>query len=343
MRILIAIFLAMPGQGAAGEGQVAYRREAPVAAGTFSREGAWEVARWTGPRRRIGFAATEIVPSWTAETPPGTWIRVDLRVPGSSWYTMGRWSYAGVRTSVPGQAGEQGRVAVDVFQARRTVTAYRLRVSLYRRPGALPPRVSTLGAVASRPGGTRARGGVAWGRELAVPRKSQLAHAAHGGRAWCSPTATAMVLAYWKKGPRPEETAWAPPGDPDPAVDHAARHVYDEAYRGTGNWAFNTAYAGTFGLDAHVTRLRSLAEAEALIAAKTPVPVSLAFTREELGYASGGHLMVITGFTRDGDVVVNDPAARGVRAVYPRAAFERAWQRSSTGTAYVIRPFRAGS
>ncbi|MEV4896224.1 C39 family peptidase [Nonomuraea sp. NPDC055795] len=342
MRILIAILMVMPGQ--AGDGRVGYQREAGVVAGAFVRAGAWEVARWTGPMRRIGFAATEIVPSWTAATPPGSWVKVELRVPGSGWYVMGRWSYDGVRTTVKGQADAQGRVAADVFKAGRAVTAYRLRVSLYRRPGsAVLPEIRTLGAVASRAGGTRARGGRAWGRELAVPRKSQLAHAGHGGAAWCSPTATAMVLAYWKKGPRPEEMSWVPRSDPDPAVDHAARHTFDRAYGGTGNWAFNTAYAGSFGLDASVARMRSLAEVEDLVAAGVPVVTSLAFTREELGYASAGHLMVVTGFTRDGDVIANDPAARGVRAIYPREAFERAWQRSSTGTVYVIRPFRPGA
>ena len=38
--------------------------------------------------------------------------------------------------------------------------------------------------------------------------------------------------------------------------------------------------------------------------------------------------MVVTGFTAEGDVIVNDPAAPGdadVRRVYPRAAFENVW------------------
>ena len=29
----------------------------------------------------------------------------------------------------------------------------------------------------------------------------------------------------------------------DPSVDFAARSTYDTAYRGTGNWPFNTAFA----------------------------------------------------------------------------------------------------
>ncbi|MFI6318497.1 C39 family peptidase [Nonomuraea sp. NPDC050556] len=322
--------------------QAAYHREKIDSPTEFTKKGDWEIAQWTS-QRTVGFAATELIPSWTADTPPGTWIKVEARIPGSGWYTMARWSYDGPRTTVKGQKDASGRVAVDVLKAARPFTSYRLRVRLARPPGsAVRPRVRTLGAVASAPGRTpAAKGGAAWGKELQVPRKSQLAHADHGGRTWCSPTSTAMVLAYWGKGPGAGELAGYPPGDPDPAVDHAAEHTFDKAYGGAGNWAFNTAYAGRFGLDAYVTRLRSLAEVERFIVRGVPVVTSLAFAKRELGYGSEGHLMVVTGFTADGDVIANDPAVRTVRAVYPRAAFEKAWQRSSTGTAYIIRPFPA--
>src|SRR5688500_5345661 len=38
----------------------------------------WEYATWTSPVRRIGFGASELVASWNAATPAGTWIQVDL-------------------------------------------------------------------------------------------------------------------------------------------------------------------------------------------------------------------------------------------------------------------------
>ena len=75
-----------------------------------------------------------------------------------------------------------------------------------------------------------------------------------------------------------------------------------------------------------------------------PVIVSIAFGAGELSgapiSASNGHLLVVVGFTADGDVVVNDPAAdspAGVRRTYDRGQLERAWLDASTGTAYVIR------
>jgi hypothetical protein len=156
-----------------------------------------------------------------------------------------------------------------------------------------------------------------------------------------------MVLDYYRRGPTKAETAWVDPADPDPQVDHSARSVFDYKYDGAGNWPFNTAYAGSRGLDAFVTRLRSLTEAEQFIKAGIPLVASLSFEKDELpgaGYGTNGHLMVIVGFDRNGDVVVNDPASHliksndQVRTVYNRAAFENAWIPHSGGIVYVIHP-----
>ena len=91
----------------------------------------------------------------------------------------------------------------------------------------------------------------------------------------------------------------------DPCVDHAARFTFDAAYDGTGNWPFNTAYAAHYGLDAFVTRLRSLQEAELFLAAGIPLVASIAAGPGELdGFllpqGTAGHLVVIVGFTDDG-------------------------------------------
>ena len=121
--------------------------------------------------------------------------------------------------------------------------------------------------------------------------------------------------------------------------------VYDHRYDGTGNWPFTAAYAGTRGLDAFVTRLPSLRAAERYIRAGIPLVLSIAFGPGELDGApitsSGGHLLVLRGFTESGKPVVNDPAAprnRSVRRVYSRGQLERAWITASAGTAYVAHP-----
>ena len=115
-----------------------------------------------------------------------------------------------------------------------------------------------------------------------------------GGEAWCSATSTAMVLGYYGISPAPTGIA---AGHVDAVVDHTAKMVYDHGYDGTGNWAFNTAYAATLvGGDSYVTRMRDLREAEDYIAAGVPLVVSVAFGRNQLTgapiSASNGHLLV---------------------------------------------------
>jgi len=155
-----------------------------------------------------------------------------------------------------------------------------------------------------------------------------------------------MVVAYWGRGPSKADMSWVDPSYADPQVDYAARNTYDYTYEGAGNWPFNAAYAGRFGLDGFITRLRSLTELEQFTKLGIPVVTSQSFKADELpgsGYSTNGHLMVIIGFTEDGDVIANDPASAtdaDVRHVYPRAAFENVWQRSSSsgGVVYVITP-----
>nr|WP_245992401.1 C39 family peptidase [Prauserella muralis] len=315
-----------------------------------------EHRRWTSPVHAPGFDATELIASWNATTPPGTWLRVEARADTSSgertgWYALGEWAYGDgdiTRTSIAGQDDAHATVTVDTLTAKpgTGLRAYQLRVTLLRAPGsAATPVLRAAGAMTSRvPGRFEvpvSPPGPACGVELAVPRYAQNVHRGAypeyggGGESWCSPAATAMVVGYWGRGPGAGELAWLPHGYPDPAVAHAARHTYDHAYGGTGNWPFNAAYAAHHGLRAHVTRLRSLAELETWVARGVPVVTSQSFLPDELGapYGTAGHLMVVTGFTADGDVIVNDPAVDAVRTVYRRERFETVWQRTRRRTA----------
>jgi hypothetical protein len=184
-----------------------------------------------------------------------------------------------------------------------------------------------------------------------VPPFSQEIHAGQypeydgGGEAWCSPTSTTMVLGYWGQYPSTADMEYIPPSYADPEVDYAARYTFDYHYDGTGNWPFNTAYAARFGLDAFVTRLRSLDEAEAFIRAGIPLVASIAVDPNKLdGFmfkGSNGHLLVIAGITAEGNVVANDPASPSdatVPRVYDRGQFEDAWLNHSGGIVYVIHP-----
>ncbi|MGW1769826.1 peptidase C39 family protein [Streptomyces sp. NPDC002073] len=321
------------------------------------RTAAWEHASWLSPVHRSTVPATEVIASWNAHTPTGTWLQVELRGgygdgTRTPWYVMARWA-AGDRdirrTSVDGQGDGRSTVGTDTLSVDAPasglrLTDWQLRLTLYRTPGSrLTPEVFLAGAMssdvpdrftvpASAPGP---------GHELAVPRFSQEIHAGqypeydNGGEAWCSPSSSQMVIEYWGRRPSGADLAWVHPSYADPQVCHAARHTYDHQYKGCGNWPFNAAYAATYpDLAAVVTRLCSLADAERLVRAGIPVITSQSFRAEELtgaGYGTAGHLMTVVGFTTAGDVVVNDPHAPSdpaVRRVYRRREFENVWLRT---------------
>ncbi|MEV4489775.1 peptidase C39 family protein [Micromonospora coxensis] len=343
-------------------------------------DGRHESGSWTSPPVATGFGVREIVPSWTARTPPGCWIEVEVRgwhddAPRTGWYRLARWAEGeepAHRCSVPGQRDPDAHADTDTLVVDgATVTGWQVRVTLLRPRGtSTGPTLHTIGAVATGvpepppgpaagPAGPASGGGgpvagsagtSARGTVLDVPRFSQRRHTGDetrwggGGDSWCSPTCTSMVLAWWDAGPPPQRYAWVDPPGPRPVVVHAARHCYDDAYQGCGNWSFNTAYAGLHGVEAFVTRLRSLAEAEAFVAAGIPLVLSAAFRSGEvpgLDYDTRGHLMVLVGFTDAGDPVLNDPYAPdddSVRRTVDRGRFEAAWQGGSGGAAYVIHP-----
>jgi len=328
----------------------------------------YDMGSWTSTMFSTGFGFTELVSSWIARTPSGTFIRVYMsadRGNGTStkWYTMGIWASDDgdiYRRSVGGQGDGDGYIAIDTFFAKdHPMTGYRLKLELYRATGStVSPSVTRIGAVASDPVNTKpylpSVTTMTATKVLTVPAYAQETHSGEypqydsGGEAWCSPTSTSMVVAYWGQGPSPSDYAYVLndyPGITDPQVDYAARYVFDYHYDGAGNWPFNVAYAGRFGLDGEVTQLHSLAEAEQFIKAGIPLVASIAFTSNKLdGFlfkSTSGHLLVIVGFMVNGDPVVNDPAAISdatVQRVYDRTRFEQNWMTSTGGIVYVIHP-----
>jgi len=152
------------------------------------------------------------------------------------------------------------------------------------------------------------------------------------GGVLCSPTTVSMLLAHWSKELN------------QPGLDHdvpeVVKGVYDPKWTGTGNWVFNTAYAGSLrGMRAYTARLSDVAELEDWIAQGLPVALSLCYNRlRGKSRTPSGHLVVCVGFTENGDAVINDPGtSKNVRKVFPRANLIEAWQYSKNA-AYFIYP-----
>ncbi len=303
---------------------------------------------WTSPWVTARAPFTQLVPSWKVDVPAGSWIQVTVRVKSadgrvSSFDNLARWTgNEGPvrRTSFSAQTDDLAKVATDTVESQvGRLSQWQVRINLYRLSSAgaaASPRIVLAGAVATTPGsGTPATSKPRYGaKTLAVPAYSQMIHRGeypqygNGGEAWCSPTSTAMVMAYYKSLPPASDYSWVKSSYRDRVVDHVARITYDYAYEGTGNWPFNTAYAASTG-NAFVTRLDDLRQAEKLVQAGIPVITSISFARGALSgapiSASNGHLVVISGFTSSGNVVVNDPAApsdASVRRTYDRGQFE---------------------
>lgn len=321
----------------------------------------YQVGQWQSPWIAPGFTFRELIASWKAETPGGSWIQVLVQVRGtdgkaSGLKDLGKWAERDgllKRVSGPAQTDALATVATDTLKARPGVRwdRYRFLVRLMRTPGGQGPILRAVGAVASLP----PIGSPATSRPLQrtaitlpVPRYSQMIHRGEnpeyggGGEAWCSPTSMAMILGYYGRLPKASEYPWtkAPQG----FVNFLARAAYDYSYEGAGNWPFNTAIGADRVGDGFVTRLPSLASAERLIRAGIPLALSIRFRTGELTGAplrsTNGHLVVLVGFTATGRPIVNDPAAptsATVRRTYDRAQFERAWQQGSSGTTYLIR------
>jgi hypothetical protein len=319
--------------------------------------GIWEYAEWTSPVHRLSVPSTEAIVFWNAHTPAGTWLQVELKgtyTDGTDtpWYVMGRWAAGDQdikRTSVDDQTDDKSSIWTDTFAiddpaSGLRLVSYRLRLTLFRKPGGkATPTVWRLGAMGSdipdRFTVPESTPGLA--RELTVPRYSQNIHVGqypeydNGGEAWCSPTSSQMIIEYWGRKPTAEDLAWVDPSYADPQVCHAARFTYDYQYEGCGNWPFNAAYAATYkDLQGVVTRLGSLTDLETLIGAGIPAITSQSFLEKELtgaGYGTSGHLMTVIGFTADGDVIANDPASpsnEAVRRVYDRREWETIWLRT---------------
>lgn len=277
----------------------------------------------------------DLVASWSVPGTVDCSVEVQGRADGraTGWYVLaarrgGAWS------SQPSRDDADGRVEVDTLRTRRPLDGFRLRVA-----GATAEGGSRLAAVTAlhplpAAGAAPVRTPPS---ELPLEPLSQMAFVGvapeldGGGASWCSPTSLVMVLRY--HGAMVD-------------VPTAARQVYDPRYGGCGNWSLNVAYAAALGLDAVVTRLRGLGDAAALVEAGIPVIASLvaapgALPGFPLAAGTGGHLVVVTGFTSDGHPVVFDPAApdaASVRRVYPAEAFADAWVGGSGGISYVVRP-----
>lgn len=262
---------------------------------------------------------TRAIVSWNARGDITVELRVRTGDQWTPWYTMGECKDGKLRSV------RHPDVAVDTLELKTPAEAFQYRYTL-------GPRAQIcLIAVAHYIPGERAGPKCdhrAWGKVIDVPPRSQMVEDPAIRGLICSPTSVSMVLEYYGIRLKTADVC-------EGVFDHTAK-IY-------GNWPFNTAFAYLAGAsETYVKRCRSLCQVEDEIAAGRPVVLSHRWKKGELTDApiaeSDGHLIVVVGFTRDGDVVVNDPAARDrIRRTYRRAEIERTWLENADGIVYIIR------
>lgn len=301
---------------------------------------------------RPGMWFNEVLPSWNIACRDEDGVMVRLRVgvtatdEWSPWLTVDAWGDHPARGASVTEC-PQGRIDVDHFRSTRRFDAAQLQV-LSRQPRErgesdriaierlavcfsdttrIP--LSTPGPADRRPADLLYSSRQLSRQRLPVPVRSQKAESAELASRICSPTSVAMVLAYR--------------GVARPTLD-VARRAYDPVHDIYGNWPRNVQAAFDLGVPGYVTRFARWADVERQIVAGQPLIISIRAQAGELRgapYAStDGHLLVVTGFADNGDVLVNDPAApveSGARA-YAREDLETAWFERGRGTAYVLLP-----
>jgi hypothetical protein len=279
----------------------------------------------------------ELIVSWNADMPSNALLTIEARpiyadARPAKFYTMGVWSGASRREqrhSVLHQKDENGDVSTDTLILNQPAQKIQMRVSISDGKA----KVKFLGLCFTD---TKAKieplepNREAWDKTIPVPERSQMAYP--NGGALCSPTSVSMLMTYWSKKLNRSEL--------DHDVPDIVKEVYDENWHGTGNWPFNTAYAGSYpGIRGYVTRLSDVSELEDWVAKGLPVALSLCYDRlRGKGPGPNGHLVVFVGFTKEGDVIINDPGtSKHIRKTFPRKNLIYAWA-NSKNAAYLIYP-----
>ena len=296
------------------------------------------------PEIKSPVAWNQLVLSWNASATPGTFLKAEARAiqPGheTKFFSWGCWSPDDKifsRSSVTNQKDSDGDVRADTLALNQMANAVQIRLTLGGTNGNVPA-LKFLGLsfcntqIKPEP---LTPNRAAWGKIIPTPERSQQSYPGGGG--WCSPTSLSMALARWGTISNRADWNLDAPEVAAGAADHGFKFL-------TGNWSYNTAFAGSLdGMCAYVTRFSDISELEDWIATGIPVIISARYDLLQDGRPDdfSGHLTVCRGFTKDGDLVINDPwtdlKVESVRHIYKRENVRRAWA-TSLNTVYLVYP-----
>ncbi len=270
----------------------------------------------------------EFVPSWTGFSTDDGKLKISLKPLDSreNWFDLGTWSLNGQKSSKNDQSSLFGDVYTDTFISKSPLRSIKVRLEAVGNAKFESFQLSSRQDWGSDYIGLRMAIS-----PLNVPMRAQMSYP--GGNVLCSPTSVSMILSYWGSVLERSEL--------NLDVPIVQKGVYDPAWPGTGNWSFNTAFAGSQpGMKGYVTRLRGIGDIEDWLRHKIPVACSVSSAMlkgAEKPADNDGHIVVVVGEDEAGNLIFNDPGRNVVRMTYLREDFDRAWARSGR-TVYLVYP-----
>jgi uncharacterized protein YvpB len=294
---------------------------------------------YTSPVIEMDFPAEEIYPSWNINCQGGktgfiVYIRVSQdRLNWSPWFYTGS---CGKHPKIKKKMTKNsfGFVDIDYLSLKKEAEFIQYSIHLFSsKDKSVTPMVKlfslSYGKREKKETGhvSNVTTSISSGRILSVPYRSQGDEDRTISGRICSPTSVAMVMSYWGI---------------NIATDEVAKMSYDKEHDIYGSWPLAVQAASQYGLKGWVEIFRSWDDVEKKISAGIPVIATICFEAGELKGSitdsSQGHVIVVKGFSPEGNIVCNDPAGKNEKEgiiTYNRDELGKVWFKRS-GIGYVI-------
>lgn len=307
--------------GKDGSVRLAFSSNAEVSTGTV-----------TTPFLKLEFPANELCPSWNVRHPTGSGFTVELRMRGdgntSRWYFVGAYGDVPTSSTRLRSRDDYGRVDVDYLLLNKPMDEFQYRVTFFSaRRDSLPAVVRLFLAYSnttedealytSRTAGKAPIAATAPELKREVPFYSQRKVRKEIAGQVCCPTSLAMVTNSL--------------GNPTSLTQVIERN-HDPVTKIYGNWPHTTQTAFELGFVSYVQRFRTLDQARYQIEKEGPFIISIRASRGELINAplqsTRGHVIILRGYTKDGDFWVSDPygqEAKDGQGIYTADEIQKCW------------------
>lgn len=268
------------------------------------------------------------LPSWNGTAPGDSGgFRILIRVPYSSdwspWLDVGYWKanlWPSKNTSFGG-----GRIDIDIVELYYYTSQWQLAIELKRQAASVTsPTLSLLSFFVSDSRTTQMINYTSILNDkpepIFIPTTflPQYQISDEIGGSICSPTTVSMILLSYNI-------------EVDPL--QFALDTYDPYWNIFGVWPRVVQNASEYGVKGTVTRYRTWSEARDVLAKGGRIGMSIGAP------LYGGHLVMLAGFTENGDPIVHDPARTydGYSHVFNKSDLSRSWF-AKGGVAYTIFP-----